>query len=227
MTSTRSDELQHDQLNVIKGIGEATEQMLKESLDVRTYADLAASPVDAIESALKAGGRPVARANIEAWRARAAELSGHHDAPVTSELRCTANAPVTLEITRIATYQPAQSESPRSSTVPGEKFTGTLSHRESVEFEVTVKLKGTGARERAICLSKFKTEIYAFNRTTSVGERMTAIARGCVEATTSTFTMRLPAFQLPIGTYRLECSTGLEGESSTKDCVEIPYLRVA
>ena len=53
MTTTKSNEIQHDDLTVIKGIGEATQRWLREELKVFRLKDLAALSVDEIEAALR------------------------------------------------------------------------------------------------------------------------------------------------------------------------------
>ena len=68
--------------------------------------------------------------------------------------------------------------------------------------------------------------MYAYNRSTSVGECIIAADRGCVDATSFSYVVKLPSTRLSSGTYRLECTAGLDDEASAKGCVEIPYLRV-
>lgn len=160
MTSTQTIEHQSDQMNVIEGIGEATDDR------------------------------------------------------------------ITIEIIRVAAFQPERSTTPRSHADAGEKFTGTLSHAQPVVFEVTLKLGGERARERAISLSRFEIEVYAYNRSTSVGECIIAVERGCVQAGSLSYAMKLPAMRLASGTYRLECTVGLDNAPSAKGYIEIPYLRV-
>lgn len=133
---------------------------------------------------------------------------------------------ITIEISRVAAFQPERSTTPRSHASAGEKFTATLSHTQPVVFEVALKLDGERARERAISLSRFEVEVYAYNRSTSVGECIIAVERGCVQAESHTYAMKLPAMRLASGTYRLECTVGLDNAPSTKGYVEIPYLRV-
>ncbi|MCK4471724.1 MAG: hypothetical protein KAW49_08045, partial [Anaerolineae bacterium] len=70
-SSYREDE----DLTVIKGIGPARQQWLRESFNVRTYGDLAVLSADEIESRLKAEGRIASRSEIEQWIARAQELA--------------------------------------------------------------------------------------------------------------------------------------------------------
>lgn len=76
MTQTKSSQRRHDILSAIKGIGEATERSLNESLGVRTYEDLAACSIDDIEAGLKSSGRNTSRNQIEEWLAQARELAG-------------------------------------------------------------------------------------------------------------------------------------------------------
>ena len=63
----------HDDLTAIKGIGPARQRWLKESLDVHTFEDLAASSVDEIESRLKLDNQITSRKSIEMWIAQAQE----------------------------------------------------------------------------------------------------------------------------------------------------------
>lgn len=60
-----------DDLTMIKGIGSARQRWLKESLDVRSFGDLAALSADEIESRLKADKQIASRETIEAWIAEA------------------------------------------------------------------------------------------------------------------------------------------------------------
>ena len=137
------------------------------------------------------------------------------------------DALTSIEITRVAAYQPDGCATPRSFAVPGGKFTATLSSGEPIAFEVTLRLDGRGARERAISLSGFEVEIYAYNRSTSAGKHLEAVDRGCVDATSRSFATRLPADRLPSGTYRLELSAALADDATARSCVQIPYLRIA
>ena len=70
----------YDDLTVIRGIGPARQRWLRDSLDVRTFADLAALSVDEIESRLKADKQIASRGTIEVWitaaRERAAAAGG-------------------------------------------------------------------------------------------------------------------------------------------------------
>ena len=70
-SSYREDE----DLTVIKSIGPARQQWLRESFNVRTYGDLAVLSADEIESRLKAEGRIASRSEIEQWIAPAQELA--------------------------------------------------------------------------------------------------------------------------------------------------------
>jgi hypothetical protein len=60
-----------DDLTVIMGIGPARQRWLKESLDVHTFADLAALSVGEIESRLRADKQIASRERIEVWIAEA------------------------------------------------------------------------------------------------------------------------------------------------------------
>jgi hypothetical protein len=67
---------EYDDLRRIKFIKEATEQWLRDRLQVRTYRDLAKLSVDEIEQQRKADGKSVpSRSNIEAFIAEAAVLA--------------------------------------------------------------------------------------------------------------------------------------------------------
>jgi hypothetical protein len=67
-----------DDLTTIKGIGPARQKWLRQSLDVRTFQDLAALSGDEIESQLKAEGRTVLRDEIEEWIAQAQDHVARH-----------------------------------------------------------------------------------------------------------------------------------------------------
>ncbi len=62
-----------DDLTVIKGIGPARQKWLRESLDVITFADLAARSVAEIEARLKADNQIASQSTIETWIAQARE----------------------------------------------------------------------------------------------------------------------------------------------------------
>lgn len=68
MNSSDSD---LDDLTMIKGIGPARQRWFEDSLDVRTFGDLAALSVDAIESRLKTDKQIASRETIETWIAEA------------------------------------------------------------------------------------------------------------------------------------------------------------
>lgn len=70
-----------DDLTAIKGIGPARQRWLKESLNVHSYRDLAAVPVEEMESQLKAEGQVVSRGEIDSWVAQAQELALAADPP--------------------------------------------------------------------------------------------------------------------------------------------------
>ncbi|MGH9837925.1 MAG: hypothetical protein ACREEM_03990 [Blastocatellia bacterium] len=65
-----------DDLTVIKGIGEALEQWLRESLKVHTFADLAALSALEVESRARREGRALSLSKIEQILAQARELAG-------------------------------------------------------------------------------------------------------------------------------------------------------
>jgi len=71
----KSSEKAYDDLTVIRGIGPTRQRWLRESLNVRTYQDLATLSVDEIESRLKADGKIASRRRIEVWLVEAQELA--------------------------------------------------------------------------------------------------------------------------------------------------------
>lgn len=74
-TASTGDPQNSDDLTAISGIGAVREKVLRESLDVRTFQDLAALSVDEIESQFKAEGQSVSRDLIKQWIAAARELA--------------------------------------------------------------------------------------------------------------------------------------------------------
>jgi len=75
----------YDDLTRIKGIGEITQQWLRDTFGVYTFRDLAnASPVK-IENRLKTEGKITARAKIEEWLAQARLLADEAGEPDTPE----------------------------------------------------------------------------------------------------------------------------------------------
>jgi hypothetical protein len=68
-------------LTAIKGIGQARQQYLKESLGARTFRDLAALSASEIESRLKAEGQVIFRGEIDRWIAQAKEYASAADPP--------------------------------------------------------------------------------------------------------------------------------------------------
>jgi len=72
---------EYDDLTQIKGIGEVTQQWLRETFAVRTYSDLARVPSTAIEERLKAGGKITARSKIHQWLTQARQLADRAGAP--------------------------------------------------------------------------------------------------------------------------------------------------
>lgn len=56
-----------DNLTKIKGIGAVRQEWFRKSLNIRTFADLAAQPVDKIDTMLRADGHIVSRKEINAW----------------------------------------------------------------------------------------------------------------------------------------------------------------
>lgn len=86
-----SREREYDDLTVISGIKEKRQQLLRDSLNVRTYLDLAELSIEEIESALKAEGQIVSRDAIREWIAQAKERaatvnsSSQHDKEHTGD----------------------------------------------------------------------------------------------------------------------------------------------
>ena len=70
-----SSDKKYDDLTVIKGIGPARQRWLRESLNIVTFADLAALSVDEIESRLKADKQIASQNKIKAWIAQAREYA--------------------------------------------------------------------------------------------------------------------------------------------------------
>jgi hypothetical protein len=71
----------YDDLTQIKGIGEVTQQWLRDTFAVRTYHDLMRiSPTD-IEDRLKAEGKITARSKIDGWLVQARALAGSVEPP--------------------------------------------------------------------------------------------------------------------------------------------------
>lgn len=71
----KSGEQSYDDLTAISGIGPARQRWFRESLNVRTYQDLAVLSVAEIGSRLKAEGQIAAPDAIEAWLHQARELA--------------------------------------------------------------------------------------------------------------------------------------------------------
>lgn len=69
----------YDDLTAVRGIGPARQQWLRESFNVRAYADLAALSVDQIAARLKADGQITSRSAIAAWLLKAQELAAKAD----------------------------------------------------------------------------------------------------------------------------------------------------
>lgn len=81
----RTDAGPYDDLTRIKGIGEITQQWLRETFGVYTFRDLAnVSPVK-IENRLKAEGKITTRAKIEEWLAQAKALAEEAGQPEIAE----------------------------------------------------------------------------------------------------------------------------------------------
>lgn len=72
---THSRDREGDNLTTIKGIGPVRQRWLRESLNVRTFRDLAALSADEIESRLKIEGGIASRSDIEEWIVQAQELA--------------------------------------------------------------------------------------------------------------------------------------------------------
>lgn len=71
----KSSEQAYDDLTAITGIGPARQRWFRESLNVRTYQDLAALSAAEIGSRLKADGQIAAPDSIEAWLLQARDLA--------------------------------------------------------------------------------------------------------------------------------------------------------
>jgi hypothetical protein len=71
----------YEDLKRVKGIGQAREQWLRDTFDVRTFQDLAALSADEIELRLKAEGQIVSRHTIEKWISEARRLESEAERP--------------------------------------------------------------------------------------------------------------------------------------------------
>lgn len=85
MKPTNLDGPPYDDLKMIKGIGEATEHWLNESLGIYNYEQLAACPKSKIETKLKALGRTTGLNQLDEWisQARILASNAHHRAETT------------------------------------------------------------------------------------------------------------------------------------------------
>jgi hypothetical protein len=72
MNSTDKD---YDDLTLIPGVGKKRQQLLRQSLNVRTFRDFANLPAAKIEAAFKAEGQIISRDMIDQWIAQAKELA--------------------------------------------------------------------------------------------------------------------------------------------------------
>jgi hypothetical protein len=73
--SNHAKKRHYDDLTQIKGIGQTTQQWLRETFAVYSYQDLANLSVAELEQALKADGRIPSASRIEQWLSQAAELA--------------------------------------------------------------------------------------------------------------------------------------------------------
>jgi hypothetical protein len=71
----------YDDLRKVKGIGQAREQWLRDTFNVRTFHDLAALSPDEVELRLKAEGQIVSRHTIEKWISEARRLDSEAERP--------------------------------------------------------------------------------------------------------------------------------------------------
>lgn len=81
----RSDTVNQDDLTILKGIGPARQQWLRDSFAVQTFADLAALMPDDVEQRLKVDGQIARREAIEEWLAQAQALATGVSARETDE----------------------------------------------------------------------------------------------------------------------------------------------
>ena len=81
-----SRDREHDDLTEISGIAAKRQQLLRQSLDVRTDSDLANLPAEEIEKAFKAKGWVITQNDIEQWQEKAKELAAKaHSSPPQAE----------------------------------------------------------------------------------------------------------------------------------------------
>jgi len=88
LEAVRKRPTQYDDLTRIKGIGEITQQWLRETFGVYTFRDLANVSPEKIENRLKAEGKITARSKIEEWLEQAKQLAdeeGEPEAPTSDE----------------------------------------------------------------------------------------------------------------------------------------------
>ena len=88
LEAVRKRPTQYDDLTRIKGIGEITQQWLRETFGVYTFRHLANVSPEKIENRLKAEGKITARSKIEEWLEQAKQLAdevGEPEAPTSDE----------------------------------------------------------------------------------------------------------------------------------------------
>ena len=91
--ATRKRPTQYDDLTRIKGIGEITQQWLRDTFGVYTFRDLAnVSPVK-IENRLKSEGKITARAKIEEWLEQARMMAEESGEPTLPDAQPAAEQP--------------------------------------------------------------------------------------------------------------------------------------
>ena len=81
MMSDHKKQQHYDDLTQITGIGQSTQQWLRQTFDVYEYSDLAQLSAAELERKLKADGKIASRTRIEHWLTQAAELAAAKPAP--------------------------------------------------------------------------------------------------------------------------------------------------
>lgn len=132
-----------------------------------------------------------------------------------------------VEITEIRLFQRPEIQVPRSISVLGRPFSGSLKADEPFASEVSLALAGTAVSEAAARGEKYRVQVYAENLSTAAQIHLGDAMPISVAAEQRSYSAVLPECMLPEGVYRLCVLARGEGDGVVPEHVEAPLLRVA
>jgi hypothetical protein len=134
--------------------------------------------------------------------------------------------PAGVAITEIRLFQRPEIQAPRSISVLGRPFSGSLKADEPFASEVSLALAGTTVSGAAARGGKYRVQVYAESLSTAAQIHLGDAMPTSVVADQRSYSAVLPECMLSAGVYRLRVLARGEGDEVVPEHVEAPLLRV-